>query len=69
MYDDLDRLATKGSLTSATTRRTSTTVAGQAAVVFGYNNADQLTSVTKGSSTISLGYDGAGRMGRVTSSG
>jgi RHS repeat-associated protein len=68
-YDDLDRLLTEGSLTygyDAASRRTSTTVSGQPAVTYGYNPADQLTAVTKGSTTVSLGYDGAGRLSTLS---
>jgi RHS repeat-associated protein len=68
-YDDLDRLATEGSLSygyDAASRRTSTIVTGQPAVTYGYNDADQLTSVTRGSTTVSLGYDGAGRLSTLT---
>jgi len=42
------------------------TVGGLAPVTYGYNAADQLTSVAQGSATASLAYDGAGRPRTVT---
>ncbi len=42
------------------------TVGGLAAVTYGYNGADQLTSVARGSTSVSLAYDPAGRPRTVT---
>jgi RHS repeat-associated protein len=68
-YDDLERLTSEGVNTygyDAAGRRTSMTVSGQQQVTYGYNNADQLTSVTKGTTSVALGYDQAGRAETIT---
>lgn len=65
-YDDLDRLTSEIQANAASpgvqytywddgTRRTMT-VPGQTQVTYGYNNAGQLTSLTQGSTVVSLGY-------------
>jgi YD repeat-containing protein len=42
------------------------TVAGQAAVTYGYDDADRLTSITQRSSVVGFEYDGANRRTAVT---
>ena len=42
-------------------RRTQMQLVGQTAVVYGYDNANRLTSVTQGSNAVGFGYDAASR--------
>jgi len=42
------------------------TVAGQAAVTYGYDNANQLRTITQGSNVVTIAYDDAGRRTSVT---
>jgi YD repeat-containing protein len=42
------------------------TVAGQPAVAYTYDDADRLTQVSQGSTTVGLTYDEAGRRSRLT---
>jgi YD repeat-containing protein len=42
------------------------TIAGQADTTYAYNDADQLTGVTRGAETATIGYDSAGRRGSLT---
>jgi len=37
------------------------TVTGQTGIIYGYDNANRLTSVTQGTSKVSLSYDNANR--------
>ncbi len=74
-FDGLDRLTQEITPNSpangiqytydAASRRQSMTVGCLAPVTYGYNAADQLTSVAQGA-TVSLAYDGAGRPKTVT---
>jgi len=50
----------------AASRRTQMTVAGQSAVSYGYDNANRLTSITQGSSSVSIAYDNANRRTTLT---
>jgi YD repeat-containing protein len=47
-------------------RRSTATVTGQPAVSYGYDAANQLTSVTQGTATVGLAYDLAGRRSSLT---
>jgi len=42
------------------------TVAGQQAVTYGYDNANRLTAITQGSTTVGLAFDDANRLTAVT---
>ncbi|MCC6141996.1 MAG: hypothetical protein IT389_15430 [Nitrospira sp.] len=42
------------------------TLAGQAAVAYGYDNANRLTTITQGSSSVTIGYDDADRRASLT---
>jgi RHS repeat-associated protein len=75
-YDDLDRLtnetapnAPRGGIVYTydnADRRATMKVGSLAAVVYGYNNANQLTSITQGTSSVGFDYDAAGRPKIVT---
>lgn len=72
-YDGLDRLTqevtAQGQIDYAydnASRRTSMTVAGQAAVNYTYDNADRLTTITQGTPTVTLAYDDADRRTSLT---
>ena len=75
-FDGLDRLTQEVTPNSpangvhytydAASRRQSMTVGGLTPVTYGYNGADQLTSVAQGSTSVSLAYDAAGRPRTVT---
>jgi RHS repeat-associated protein len=75
-YDDLDRLKTetapnapRGGIVYTydnADRRATTQVGNLAAVVYGYNNANQLTSITQGTSSVGFTYDAAGRPKTLT---
>ena len=47
-------------------RRATMTASGKSQTVYGYNNADQLTSVIRGSDAVSIGYDTLGRRQTLT---
>lgn len=73
-FDGLDRLTQEqtpqGTLNftyDAANRRTSMTVAGQAAVNYSYDNSNRLNGMTQGTSTsVSFAYDGANRRTSLT---
>jgi len=75
-FDGLDRLIQEVTPNSpangvqytydAASRRQSMTVGSMTAVLYGYNSANQLTSITQGSNTVSFTYDGAGHPRSVT---
>ena len=43
------------------------TVLGQTAITYTYDNADRLTQITQGTTTVSFGHDAAGRRTSLTS--
>jgi RHS repeat-associated protein len=75
-YDGLDRLtnetapnAPRGGIVYTydnADRRATMKVGSLSPVVYGYNNANQLTSVTQGTSSVGLDYDAAGRPKTLT---
>ena len=75
-YDDLDRLTSEtqpnapspGVLYTyrADGTRQTMTVPGQSQITYGYNNAGQVTSLTQGSTVVSLDYFADGRLQTLT---
>ncbi len=57
---------TVGHSYDAAGRRTSLTVAGQAAINYSYDNANRLTGITQGTAAVSFAYDSANRRTTLT---
>ncbi|MGZ4828196.1 MAG: RHS repeat-associated core domain-containing protein, partial [Candidatus Angelobacter sp.] len=78
-YDNLDRLATETTCNTGAPacglitygydlagRRASMTVAGQPQVTYSYDNANRLTQIAQGTSTVGFSYDTANRRSTLT---
>src|SRR5438034_808166 len=73
IYDDLDRLTSEANPQGTLSygydnagRRTSMTVAGQAAVTYGYDDTGRTVSISQGSSAVAFTHDAAGRRTSLT---